>query len=217
MPKHYVFQLWRRRLLGHCPFRPAFCLMMLGLLARAPLRNSTGWSRTSGDSLTAGNSSSFTVNARAVSAAQSTISASPSAVAADNHTTSTITVTLNDAYGNPVSGKTVTLAKSGGSSTISAASGSSSASGVVTFTVLDAVGETTTYTATDSTDSITITQTASVTFTSLPWFNTGWHYRMTIQINSNQVSGPLTNFPALINLNSSPTVPMAAREGRKIA
>ena len=87
---------------------------------------------------------------------------------ADGSTTSTITVTLLDAGSNPVSGKTVALAKSGGSSTISAASGSSNASGVVTFTVKDTVAETTTYTATDTTDSVTITQTATVTFTAGP-------------------------------------------------
>ena len=172
--------------------------------------------RTSGDSLTAGNSSSFTVNAAAVSAAQSTVTASPSAVAADNHSTSTITVTLNDAYGNPVSGKAVALAKSGGNSTISAASGSSGANGVVTFTVLDAVAETTTYTATDSTDSITITQTASVTFASVPWFNPGWRYRIIIQINSNQVSGPLTNFPVLVNLTNSSLAQYAQTNGNDL-
>ena len=159
--------------------------------------------RTSGDSLTAGNSSSFTVNPGAVSASQSTVSASPTTVPADNRTSSTITVTLYDAYGNPVSGKTVTLAKRGGSSTISAASGSSDASGVVTFTVLDAVGETATYTATDATDSVALTPTASVTFTSMPWYDTGWSYRMTIQINSTNVSGTLTNFPLLVNLTNS--------------
>src|SRR2546422_7020622 len=45
------------------------------------------------------------------------------------------------------------------------ASGASNASGVVTFTVKDTVIETVTYTATDTTDSITITPTAAVTFT----------------------------------------------------
>src|SRR6185437_3139318 len=60
---------------------------------------------------------------------------------------------------------TVTLSQSAGSSTISAASGPSNASGVVTFTVKDTKAETVTYAATDTTDSVTITQTAAITFT----------------------------------------------------
>src|SRR2546427_1865103 len=76
-----------------------------------------------------------------------------------------MTVTLKNGNTHPVSGKTATLAQGAGSSTISAASGPSDASGVVTFTVKDTKAETVTYTATDTTDSITITQTAAVTFT----------------------------------------------------
>src|SRR5205085_2303916 len=110
-------------------------------------------------------SAPFNITAGAADAVQSTISASPNSVVANGVATSTITVTLKDANNNPVIGKTVTLAKSGGSSTISAASGASNASGVVTFTVKDTVAESTTYTATDTTDSVTITQTAVVTFT----------------------------------------------------
>ena len=60
---------------------------------------------------------------------------------ADGATTSTITVTLKDAQSNPVSGKTVTLAKGGGSSTITTVSGTTNGSGVATFTVKDTVGE----------------------------------------------------------------------------
>src|SRR5439155_1724846 len=108
-----------------------------------------------------------TVNfiAGAVSATASTVSASPASVAADGSTTSTITVTLKDANNHPVSGKTVTLTTGSGRSPISAASGPSNASGVVTFTVKDTKAETVTYTATDTTDSVTIAQTAAVTFT----------------------------------------------------
>ena len=87
---------------------------------------------------------------------------------ADNSTTSTITVTLKDAQSNPVSGKTVTLAKSGGSSTITTVSGVTNGSGVATFTVKDAAVESTTYTATDTTDTVTVTQTATVNFTAGP-------------------------------------------------
>ena len=99
-------------------------------------------------------------------AAASTVVASPTSVPADNTTTSTVTVTLKDGSGNPVSGKVVTLTAGSGSSTISAASGVSNASGIVTFTVKDAVVESVTYTAKDTTDNVTITQTATVSFTS---------------------------------------------------
>jgi hypothetical protein len=105
-----------------------------------------------GTALTAVTSGNITFSAGAVMAAQSTVAASPTSVTADGSTTSTVTVTLKDTNSNPVSGKTVTLAKSGGSSTLSAASGPSDVSGVVTFTVRDIVVETTTYTVTDTTN-----------------------------------------------------------------
>ena len=107
-----------------------------------------------------------TVNGAAAGASLSTVSASPTSLVADGATTSTITVTLLDAYGNPVSGKTVTLAQGTGHSTISAASGSSNSSGVVTFTVKDTTAEAVIYTATDTTDGVTVApSTATVTFT----------------------------------------------------
>ena len=93
------------------------------------------------------------------------LSASPATVVADGATTSTITVTLKDAQSNLVAGKTVTLAKGGGSSTITTVSGVTNGSGVATFTVKDKVAETTTYTATDTADAITVGQTAAVSFT----------------------------------------------------
>ena len=112
---------------------------------------------------------SLTVSAGAVSALGSTVSANPASVTADGSSSSAITVTLLDAHNNPVSGKTVALGSSGGSSTVSAASGPSDSSGVVSFTVRDTVAETTTYTATDTSDSgLVITATATVSFTAGP-------------------------------------------------
>ena len=105
--------------------------------------------------------------APAVSASQSTVSASPTSVAADGATTSTITVTLKDSGGNPISGKTVTLTAGGGSSTIATVSGTTSASGVATFTVKDATAESVTYTAHDTSDTVDVTQTATIGFTAV--------------------------------------------------
>ena len=105
-----------------------------------------------------------------VTAAQSTVVALPTSVTADGTTTSTITVTLKDGLSNPVAGKTVTLAKTSGpgTPTIGAASGVSSASGVVTFTVKSTTAGADVFTATDTTDAVVITQTATVTFTAGP-------------------------------------------------
>ena len=97
--------------------------------------------------------------AAAASTTLSTLVASPTSIVADNSTSSTITATIKDANGNPLPGKTVSLAKGGGSSTITTVSGTTDAAGVATFTVKDAAVESTVYTATDSTDAITVTQT----------------------------------------------------------
>jgi len=113
--------------------------------------------------ITAMASVNFTVGP--VSASVSTVAASLSSVPDDGQTISTITVTLLDANSNPVSGKTVTLAKSGGTSVITTVSGTSNSSGQATFTVTDhSTVESVTYTATDTTDSRVITQTAVVSF-----------------------------------------------------
>jgi type II secretory pathway pseudopilin PulG len=61
-----------------------------------------------------GTSASFAVQTAPADATQSTVSASPTAVTANGVSSSTVTVTLEDAYGNPVSGDTVTLAQSNG-------------------------------------------------------------------------------------------------------
>jgi len=100
-----------------------------------------------------------------VSAAQSTVSATPTSVAADGSTPSTISVSLKDSGGAAVSGKTVTLTAAAGSSTISPVSGTTNGSGVASFTVKDGTAETVTYTAHDTTDSVDVMHTATVTFT----------------------------------------------------
>jgi hypothetical protein len=105
-------------------------------------------------------------NKRAVSATNSTVVANPTSVVNNGVSTSTITVTLRDtsAAGNPVAGKTVTLAAGSGSSVITTLNGVTDVNGRATFTVKDAVAEAVTYTATDTTDGITIAQTTTVTF-----------------------------------------------------
>ncbi|WP_319244433.1 DUF6701 domain-containing protein [uncultured Propionivibrio sp.] len=101
----------------------------------------------------------------AVSAATSTVVASPTSVAADNYTAATITVTLKDSAGTAVPGKAVALAAGSGSSVITTLSGTSNANGVASFSVVNGTVEgPITYTATDTTDPVVITQTAQVSF-----------------------------------------------------
>ena len=111
-----------------------------------------------------------TVTFTAVSAANSTVTASPATVVANGSTTSTITVTLKDASGNPFAGKAVSLAHTSGpgSPVITTVSGTTSASGVATFTVKSVTVGADVFTATDDTDSLVITPTATVTFTAVP-------------------------------------------------
>ena len=120
------------------------------------------------DPVTISQTATVTFTAGPASATVSTVAASPTSVTADGSTTSTITVTLLDANSNPASGRTVTLAQGTGHSTISPANGASNSSGIVTFTVKDTKAEAVTYTATDTADSVTISQTATVTFTAGP-------------------------------------------------
>jgi len=102
-------------------------------------------------------------------ASTSSVVASPSVVPADGVTASTVTVTLNDASGTPISGDIVSLAGDAGThATVTPATGVSDGSGVVTFSVTDLHPETVVFTATDTTTSSQLLQTASVTFTPSP-------------------------------------------------
>jgi photosystem II stability/assembly factor-like uncharacterized protein len=100
------------------------------------------------------------------SASVSTVSASPGAVPADGTQQSTITVTLRDANGNLAPGRTVTLIQDG-SAVISGSPATTSGDGQASFTATDLTAQSVLFSATDTTDSIPITQQASVTFAPL--------------------------------------------------
>ncbi len=113
--------------------------------------------------------------AGAANANTSTVAASPVQVAADGTTPSTVTVTLTDYFGNVVAGDSMNLAPSGGTSVITpdpvtsgVSPGVTNAQGVAKFSVTDAKTEVVTYTATDSSTSLRLTQLASVTFGTPP-------------------------------------------------
>ena len=115
------------------------------------------------------NSLEVSTTPKPVNASASTAGASLPSLWADGFDFSTITVTLKNTNGITIPGKTVTLASNRGTNdTISAASGPSDTNGVVTFTVKSPVVGAAVFTATDTTDSVTLTQTVSVTFVTLP-------------------------------------------------
>ncbi|MEI7902936.1 MAG: glycosyl hydrolase, partial [bacterium] len=104
-------------------------------------------------------------SAAVVSAAKSTVTASPAVVLADGVATSTVTVTLKSANSKPIAGKTVALVSSrGAADTIAAASGASGKKGEVTFTVKSKTAGAAVFSAKDATDNMAVTPTATVTF-----------------------------------------------------
>ncbi|MGN6644169.1 MAG: invasin domain 3-containing protein, partial [Verrucomicrobiota bacterium] len=113
-------------------------------------------------------SSMVTYTAGPATAAQSTITSSPPVVPADGVSSATIAVHLVDQNGNPVPGKNVMLAQSSGRgmASISPAVSISDASGLATFTVRSTTMGADVFTATDTSDSITLAQTAQVIFLS---------------------------------------------------
>ncbi len=100
------------------------------------------------------------------SATLSTVTASGTTAAADGEDPVTVTVTLLGTGGVPVPGKTVSLSQGAGNSTITpgATPNTSDASGDATFTVTDGTAESVTFSATDSTDGIDLTQQVTVDF-----------------------------------------------------
>src|SRR5260370_323248 len=83
------------------------------------------------------------------SAATSRIVASSPTVTADGTSTTTLTVTVEDAHGNAVAGTAVTLSGSGSSNTFGAVSGTTNANGVFTTTLASALVQNETITATE--------------------------------------------------------------------
>jgi hypothetical protein len=95
------------------------------------------------------------------------IIASPTTVASDGTSTTTITVTLKDALNRPTPGKLINLSQASGHSIITGPSPAvTDANGQIQFTATDNVSETVTYTAVDVSDAnLPVPGSASVTFT----------------------------------------------------
>ena len=146
------------------------------------------------------------------SASKSTVTASPTSVSADGITAALVTVSLKDAAGTPLVGKTVTLASSrGATDTISATSGISSSSGGVSFVVTSSTAGSAVFTATDATDGVTITGTATVTFAAVDQYNVlrlKWANYLIGSTNATELAGYATTangYWTTLNTNASRT------------
>jgi protocatechuate 3,4-dioxygenase beta subunit len=84
----------------------------------------------------------------AISASTSSFVASSPTVTADGTSTTTLTVTVLDAHGNPVAGTAVTLSGSGSSNSFGALSGTTDANGVFKTTLASTLAQSETITAT---------------------------------------------------------------------
>lgn len=102
---------------------------------------------------------------KTVSASQSVVTVSPSTVVNDGSSTATVTVTLVNASGTPLSGKTVTLSSTGSNNTI-VQPGVTDSNGETTGTIASTTAEAKTVTAVS--EGVTVTDTAAVTFTATP-------------------------------------------------
>ncbi|HEX8069805.1 MAG TPA: protease pro-enzyme activation domain-containing protein [Pyrinomonadaceae bacterium] len=104
-------------------------------------------------------------------AAAGGITAAPATVSANGADTVTITVTLQDANGNPSPNKQVILSQGNGSSIISGTTATTDATGKVSFTAVSVRAETVTYTAVDATDgNLPVPGSATVSFVNASGF-----------------------------------------------
>ena len=105
-------------------------------------------------------STSVTFNPGTPSATTSTLAASPGSVTADGVSTTTLTVTVEDAQGNLVPNAAVTLSGSGTANSFGTVSGTTNANGVFTTTLASTLAQTETITATEG----GVQETTLVTF-----------------------------------------------------
>jgi hypothetical protein len=104
-----------------------------------------------------------------VDGTQSGMTAAPAAVNADGVAASTVTVTLNDHFGNPVQGKTVALNQGTGHAVIQSASAVTDATGAASFKLTDTTPEFVDLTGLDQTDgNLLVSQSVEVTFGTPP-------------------------------------------------
>jgi hypothetical protein len=132
-----------------------------------------------------------TVNPAGPSAAQSSVSAAPGSITASNgSSTSTITITVRDAFDNPIPGAAVVLSSTGSNNTF-VQPGNTNASGVATGTLSSTTAETKTVSATAEAGGgpiVAITQSADVTVDPAA----ADHLVFTVQPSNTQFDQPIT-------------------------
>ena len=96
--------------------------------------------------------------------AKSSVGFAPIGVPADGTSISTITVTVLDGFSTPQAGDSIVLTGSTGNATVSPVTQTTDASGQAVFTVKSNTSEIELFTASNTTDSVAIWQTASVAF-----------------------------------------------------
>jgi adhesin/invasin len=133
------------------------------------------------DGVTLADQPQITVAAGPVSAARSSVTASPTTIQAGGGS-ATITVTVRDAHDNPIAGAGVTLAATGSGAVLTQPSGPTDAAGVATGALSATEVGTKTVTATVGTT--TITQTASVEVTEQPPPSPLGHTLLTVGSNA---------------------------------
>lgn len=124
------------------------------------------------DGLPITNTAVVTFAQPSASASSSVVTESASTGPADGVTSVAIAVTVKDQFGHPLAGKMVTVSGSPAATTrvapqtesTSVPAGTTDATGSAVFFAYDTTAETVIYTASDSTDNVTLTQTVSVTY-----------------------------------------------------
>jgi hypothetical protein len=86
-------------------------------------------------------SGSIVVAPASIDATKSSIARSGTGISADGVTKATVTVTIKDRFGNPVSGKAVTLSSTGSNNTLGQPSGTTNSSGQITGTLKTTTAE----------------------------------------------------------------------------
>ena len=112
------------------------------------------------------NSNNLNITLVAVDATLSTVTIDPEMIIADGIATGTVTVTLRNSNGQPVSGKSIQISTDrGAADTIVQPIGVTNANGVAQGTISSSTLGTTTLTITNTTDGITLTSTPQAHFT----------------------------------------------------
>jgi hypothetical protein len=127
----------------------------------------------------------------ATGAGATTLVASPTAIVADNSTTSTITVQVRNAAGADISGAAVTFATTA-PATLSALTAMTDANGLASSTIQSTLAgpATVTVTAQNGMGTPIITQTVTVTFFAGKANSIVWHTQPTSSVAGDQLTGP---------------------------